>query len=294
MYDAAIVGGGAAGLSAALLLGRARRRILVFDDGRQRNRFARETHGFLSRDGVQPLELLQNAREQLERYDVESTNATVAEIMPNGSHFGIRDASGQEIKARRLVLATGVRDTLPEIDGLQALWGQSIFTCPYCDGWEVRDRRLATFGTTRSGVQLAQELFQWSPDLLVCSDLRTKIAPSERSWLTENAIRVKESPIRRLLGNDGALQTIEFEDGETIERDALFLSVPLEQCSDLPERLGCNITVRGQIDVDNDYRTSVPGCYAVGDAVTHLHQVVFAAASGARAAIALNNDLMGF
>lgn len=291
-YDVVIAGGGCAGLSAALVLGRARRRVLVIDNGVPRNGSARAMHGFFSRDGADPNTILADARAQLAQYSsVECVSGLALDAERTGDGFLV-EYNGEQIASQTLIVATGVRDALPEIDGLHGLWSKSVFTCPYCDGWEVRDARLAAFGTTRSGVGLARELYQWSRDLVVCSDLCTTISPEERSWVEAQRIPVKESPIRRLLGNNGALSAIEFEDGERIERDALFLSVPLEQASGLAEALGCNMTVRGQIDVDNEYRTSVPGAYAAGDAVTHMHQVVFAAASGARAAIALNNDLM--
>ncbi len=292
-YDAVIAGGGAAGLSAALVLGRARRRVLVVDGGAPRNRTARELHGYLSCDGMSPDALLTSAREQLQIYGVEFHHGVVHEIRANGSAFAVTAGGTEEFIARSVILATGVYDVLPEVEGLNEAWGKSVFTCPYCDGWEVRDRKLAAWGTTRSGVELARELYQWSKNLLVCSDLRTPLSDDERSWMNECTVRVKESPIRRLVSRDGVLSHIEFEDGETIERDALFLCVPLAQNSDLAEKLGCNMTIQGRIDVDNEYRTSVPKCYAAGDAVTHLHQIVFAAASGARAAISLNEDLMG-
>ncbi len=241
---------------------------------------------------MDPRALLAAARRQLEPYGVECLDGFVSEATKSDGAFELL-AGKRLVRSRRVLIATGVRDALPEIDGLSALWSRSVFTCPYCDGWEMRDRALATYGTTRSGVDLARELYQWSRNLVVCSDLSTPVPPGDRDWIANSGVRVKTSPIRRLIATNGALRAIEFEDGETIERDALFLSVPLQQCCDIAERLGCAMTARGHIDVDNECRTSLPGAYAAGDAVDHLHQVVFAAASGARAAIALNNDLMG-
>ncbi len=201
--------------------------------------------------------------------------------------------NGERVHASRLVIATGMRDKLPEIDGLDGCWGRSAFVCPYCDGWEVRDRPIAVWGNTRSGVGLARELFQWSRDIVVCADVATPITEDDREWLSVNGIRVKQSPIRRLHARDGSLQDIEFDDGESLAREALFLNTTLMQCCDLAETLGCRLTERGHIDVDVEYHTSIPGVYAVGDAVNHLHQIAFAVASGARAAIALNNELTG-
>jgi thioredoxin reductase len=289
--DVAIAGAGPAGLQCALVLGRARRRVVVFDSGKPRNAPADQTHGMLSRDGLKPSEMLRLAREQLAPYDVEVRHASVDDAALADDGFALRTSDG-ELRARRLVIATGMRDELPHIEGLNdQTWGSSVFVCPYCDGWEVRDRPIAAFGNTRSGVGLARELYQWSRDIVVCSDMKTTIAPDERAWLERTKVRVIESPIARLIADGGRLRRIEFESGEGIDREALFLSVQLVQASGLAARIGCNITTRGHIDVDAEYRTNVPGCYAIGDAVTTLHQVIFAAASGARAAIALNNEL---
>lgn len=293
-YDVAILGGGPAGLQCALLLARARRRVAVYDRGEPRNAPAREAHGFFTRDGIVPEDLLKQGREQLLRYDTatfRSIGIDDAIAVDDGFELVLDDA--ERVRAHKLVIATGMRDRLPSIEGLEACWGRSAFVCPYCDGWEVRDRPIAVWGNTRSGVSLAQELYQWSRDLVVCSGASTPIGESERAWLRDEGVRLKEGGISRLIETDGMLRAIEFEDGERVDREALFLSVTLAQCCDLAENLGCRLTERGHIDVDVEYRTSVPGAYAVGDAVTHMHQIVFAAASGARAAIALNTELLG-
>lgn len=293
-WDTIVVGGGPAGLSAALVLGRARRRVLVFDDGEPRNATVRTSHGFLSRDGVNPLELLAIAREQLAPYDgVRIAQGKVDELTKTNDEFIARCTDGREYRARTAVIASGLCDNLPEIEGLPELWGKSVFTCPYCDGWEFRDKPIATLGTTRTSIELAMELYGWTHDIVVCSHLETPVSAEERAWAEASAVRVKDANIRRLHGNgNGDLHEIEFEDGERIRRDALFLSAPLRQACGLPESLGCAITTQGSIAVDPEYRTSVEGCYAAGDAVTHLHQIAISVASGARAAITLNNDLL--
>lgn len=290
--DVAVIGGGAAGLSAALMLGRCRRAVVLFDSGNQRNRSARAMHGFLSRDGTPPGELLAIARQQLECYaTVRVVDACVDDIERSGDAF-LLHAAGEAYRASHIVLATGMRDEVPALEGLTECWGISAFTCPYCDGWELRDRALATWGTTRTSIELAQELQTWSEDLLICTGLTTRLPAHERTWLERNAARYDERTVRRLHHQDGQLTAIEFEDGECIQRDGIFFSSPLVQGSPLPEQLGCSLDARGHIAVDEGGRTSVPGVYAAGDAVTHLHQVVFAAASGARAAVTLNNDLV--
>lgn len=296
MFDCevAVIGGGPAGLQCALVLARARRRVLVFDAGEPRNSSVRQTHGLFTRDGEQPYALLQQAREQLLEYgDSLVQKRAIANVHASDGEFDLTAADGSQIRTRRLVLATGMRDDLPDIRGLESCWGTSAFVCPYCDGWEVRDRALAVWGNTRSGTDLAKELYQWSRNLLVCSETSTSISREDARWLQAHDVRVKEAAIARLIVANGMLSAVEFEDGERIPREAMFLDVTLRQASDLPERLGCRLTARGHIDVDTDNRTSVAGVYAIGDAVTHLHQVVFAAASGARAAIAINTELSG-
>jgi thioredoxin reductase len=292
--DVAVVGGGPAGLQCALLLARARRRVVVIDSGRPRNETVREAHGFFSRDGISPHELLEEGRRQLLRYDCASVEAgTVDDIRGDADAGFIVTRGAEQLRARRVVLATGMRDRLPEIEGLDACWGLSAFICPYCDGWEVRDRPIAIWGNTRSGIGLAQELFQWTDDIVVCTGVDTPVSDDERTWAAAKDVEVVGLPIARLVHERGMLQAIEFEDGTRTPRSALFLSVTLTQACDLPERVGCRLTERGHIDVDVEYRTSVRGIYAVGDAVTYMHQIVFSAASGARAAIALNNELLG-
>ena len=292
--DVAVVGGGPAGLQCALLLARARRRVVVIDGGEPRNGTVREAHGFFTRDHISPIDLLEEGRRQLVRYDGASVERAVVETISGDIDGGfVVKSPGFELHAARVVLATGMRDRLPEIDGLNACWGLSAFVCPYCDGWEVRDRPIAVWGNTRSGVGLAQELYQWSKDIVVCSAVDTPIPDLERDWARERGIEIVEAPIRSLENRDGMLTHIRFDDRAPLAREALFLSVTLSQACDLPEALGCRLTERGHVDVDREYRTSVAGVYAVGDTVTHMHQIVFAAASGARAAIALNNELLG-
>ncbi|HET9028585.1 MAG TPA: NAD(P)/FAD-dependent oxidoreductase [Candidatus Aquilonibacter sp.] len=291
-YDVAIVGGGPAGLQCALLLARARRSVALFDGGEPRNATVREAHGFFSRDAIAPADLLSIGREQLQQYDVRFFSASVVDAKEHGDGFRVTCGDGTSVDVTRMVVATGMRDKLPEIAGLTECWGISAFVCPYCDGWEVRDEPIAVWGNTRSGVELAQELYQWSHDIIVCADVSTPISQPEREWLDRCGVRVA-GPIARLDHRNGTLAAIVLDDGTRLTRSALFMSVGLRQTCDLAERVGCRLTERGHIDVDGEYRTSIAGIYAVGDAVTHMHQIVFAAASGARAAIAINNELTG-
>jgi thioredoxin reductase len=289
MFDAVIVGAGPAGLSAALVLGRARRRVLLCDAGSQRNAVAAEMHGFLSRDGMPPLELLAEASKQLLTYPtVETCREKVVQIRSLAGGFGVEFAD-RSVSARRIILATGMIEELPAIPGLRERWGQSIFSCPYCDGWEMRDRTIAIAGDGQDLVPLAQELFQWSRQLTICGLDCSQCSPEQRVWLRETGISTFASPIAALHG-DGAL-TVQLEGGDSFPCDALFLCVPLVQHSHLASELGCAMTSRGRIEVNADQQTSVPGIYSAGDATSHIHQVVTAAAGGTAAGISVNNDL---
>ncbi|MGZ6122937.1 MAG: NAD(P)/FAD-dependent oxidoreductase [Vulcanimicrobiaceae bacterium] len=288
--DVAIIGGGPAGLEAALMLGRARRKVLVVDDGQQRNRPVRESHGFLGHDGFSPAELLQRARSQLDRYPtIECINDHVEDVAGEIERFRLRLRSRDAIAARRIVFATGMYDDLPNIPGIRDLWGKLIFVCPYCDGWEFRDRRMAVIGNERSGLELAQELWDWSHDLVVCSTKKTPTPRILREWQAAAHVELVESPPVAIQQRDGTV-TIACEGGDDVTCDVIFVSAPLKQHSELPQKIGCQLTERETIHIDANNRTTVPGVFAAGDCITRYHQIVFCAASGARAAIAINEE----
>jgi thioredoxin reductase len=291
-YDVVIVGGGAAGLSAALVLGRSCRSVLICDDGRPRNAVVARMHGFLSRDGTPPAELLALARTELERYpSVRRLRAHIARAQRNGTEFVVVTDDGTRYSGRRLVLATGVYDAIPPIEGIAERWGRSVFVCPYCDGWEMRGKRLAIIGNGHKAVELAQELRQWSSDLVVCTQEIDDLTPEDRRWLAATHAVIRSAAVRRI-GSESQAQQINFADGMQESCDAIFLRAPLRQRYPLVDMLGCNVRADGEIDVDGLGRTSVPGCYAAGDAVTAVHQVALAAASGVCAAMGVNEDLV--
>ncbi|MEO6913738.1 MAG: NAD(P)/FAD-dependent oxidoreductase [Candidatus Baltobacteraceae bacterium] len=287
-----IIGAGPAGITAALMLGRSRRDVLLCDNGSPRNEGASEMRGFISRDGASPASLLVAGRSELERYrGVRVVDSECMEARRDGGQFVITLKSGERYVGRRLLLASGVADLLPEIPGLREMWGRSIFVCPYCEGWELQEKRLAVFGAPHSGIELAQELYQWSRDILVCGYQPDLATAEQRAWLEASGIWFTSSFIRALSGEGGKLQRIEFVDGSSVLSDALFLSAALSQRSELSASLGCEITEDRKIAIDAKGRTSVRGCFAAGDAVTAIHQVIIAAASGANAAVAINDEL---
>jgi thioredoxin reductase len=294
-HDVIIVGGGAAGLNAALVLGRARRSVLVCDNGQPRNAVAEQMHGFLSRDGTPPATLLELAREELKQYpSVELMSTHVHQATPTSEGFCVTSDSGERFMGKRLLLANGVRDRLPSIENLAEYWGRSVFVCPFCDGWEFRDRKIAVYGKGKEAVDLAQELYGWSNDVTVCTESGSEsVTARQRRWLEATKCRLVDGPLRRLVGDDnGVLAALELENRERLSCDALFLSAPLRQSCSIAKALGCKINSASSVVVDEKCRTNVRGCYAAGDAVTSVHQVILAASSGVKAAIAICSELL--
>ena len=292
IYDVLIVGAGPAGLSAAQTLGRCRRRAIVFDDGRQRNQSATSMHGFLSRDGISPVQFLALAANELAQYPtIDRRQAHISHAQRTAGAFRVRTSEGEEFEGRRLLLATGMYDVLPQIEGIERSWGRRVFTCPYCDAWEFRDKRLAVIGRGRKAVELAQEMAQWSDDLIVCMQGVDDLNRRQRQWLERRKTVVVSAQLTAMHDAGGHL-ILESSDGRSEQCDAAFLCAPLRQRYPLVEMLGCSVREDGEIAVNEYGRTCVDGCYAAGDAVTMRHQVVLAAASGVNAAIAINDDLI--
>ena len=286
-YDVVIVGGGFAGLSAALLLGRSRRRVLVSDTGKTRNAVAHESHGFFTRDGATPAELVRIGREQLRPYEtVELCSVGVKAAKAHSKGFEITLDDETRIACRKLLLATGVVDEMPEIEGFKELWGKSIFHCPYCHGWEVRDQPLALFG----GIELAELLKGWSDDLVLCTDGAT-LSEDESRLLSKNNIAIREERIVRVEGKNGQLENIVFANGETLARKAIFIRPKQHQHSVFAKQLGCEFTDFGTVKVDDFGQTSVPGVYAGGDMIHPLQHISFAVSRGALAAVGMDRAL---
>jgi len=290
MYDIIIVGAGPAGLSAALVLGRVCRRVLVIDSGKPRNAPSPTSHSFFTRDGVPGTELRRIGREQLQPYGVEVLDAEVAEALREGEAFTVVLGDGSRRSARRLLLATGVVDPLPEIEGLRELWGQGIFHCAYCHGWEVRGEPLAVLADGESAAEIVALVRCLSRDVVLCTHGSADLG-EDRERLGRNGIPIREERIVRVEGRDGHLERIVFADGTELPRRALFLPTLPRQHSDLAERLGCVLTDYGLVKVDSAGLTTVPGVYAAGDLALRRHQVVVASADGAIAGIAINHEL---
>jgi thioredoxin reductase len=297
--DVVIVGGGSAGLSAALMLGRSRRRVLVVDGGTPRNGVAGHMHGVLGRDHTSPLDLLAAGRAELTRYDdvavVSDEVASATHLDGGGLAFEVVLASGERRTTRRILVTTGLADRLPEIPGLAEQWGSGVVSCPYCDGWEVRDRRIAVIPTSAANAHQAQLLRQLSPHVVFHS-AGFVLPPAARAAMSARGIEVDERVVAEVVsGDDGALRGIRYEDGAEREVDAIFIA-PRPQPNDAVLRdLGARRMRNDGVDwvlVDDDGRTSVPGVWAAGNVVSARATVPMAMSAGNAAGAALNADLM--
>ncbi|HUR32460.1 MAG TPA: NAD(P)/FAD-dependent oxidoreductase [Vicinamibacterales bacterium] len=290
MFDVIVVGGGPAGLSAALMLGRCRRRVLLCDEGQPRNRHSRALHGYLTRDGMDPSELNALGRRELDHYGVECRSVHVNGARREGPVFRVDLRSGATELTRFLLIATGVVDDLPDLDGARECYGRSLFHCPYCDGWERRDQRLAAFGRGQSGVLLALSLKTWSSQVTLLTN-GARVDPGGRARLARNGVEVVTTRIARLVHDQGALAAVELQSSAAIGLDAIFFTTAQHPRCNLAETLGCAFNRKGTVDTGALSDTNVPGVFVAGDASHDAQFVVVAAAEGVKAALAINQAL---
>jgi thioredoxin reductase len=288
-YDVVVVGGAAAGLSAALVLGRARRRVAVVDAGSPRNAPAEHMQGFLSRDGMPPADLLAVGRAEVSAYGVELIADRVETIEPG---FSVRLGGGRILEARRILLATGTLDVLPDIPGVRERWGRDLLHCPYCHGWEVRDQAIGVLGTRPDAVQHALLVRQWSDDVIFFAHALA-LGAADRSILEARGVRLVTGAVARLVVEADRLTGVEMTDGRVIPRTAVFI-----RPTNVPHPDGLAASLAYAVDdsgfpiVDPSGRTSVPGIWAAGNAVDPRLQVIASAGAGSMAAIAINADLV--
>lgn len=291
-YDVAIIGGGAAGLSAALVLTRARRRVVVIDAGEPRNAPAAHMQGFLSRDGMPPTELLEVGRQEVASYGGQLVRGTVTSIRRcDDEGFAVSVGNNDTLSARRILLTTGLHDEIPDVPGVRERWGRDLLHCPYCHGHEVKDQQLGVLGGTPEAIQHALIIRQWSQDVVYFSHSGTP-TPTECEQLVARAIGIIEGTVSRLVIEDDRLIGVELEDGRVVPRDAVFVRPSVVPNSNLLTELGCATHDNGWVVVDGPGRTSVTGVWVAGNAANPRAQVITAAGEGSAAAIAINNDLV--
>lgn len=288
-YDVVVVGGGAAGLSAALVLGRARRAVAVVDSGAPRNAPAAHMQGYLSRDGMPPGDLLAAGRAEVTGYGVEVIDDQVVGI---DQGYLVRLAGGTVLAARRVLVTTGIRDELPDVRGLHERWGRDVLHCPYCHGWEVRDQPLGVLGTLPGSAQHALLVRQWSDDVVFFTHAYDLTA-AERAALDARGVRVVDGAVARLVVDGDTLTGVELADGRVVARSAVFIRPGnLPHPDGLLAGLGCEVDEAGFVTVDATGRTSNPGVWAAGNVVDPRAQVITSAGAGNAAAIAINADLV--
>jgi thioredoxin reductase len=295
LHDVVVVGGGPAGLAAATWLGRYRRNTAVVDSGSYRAARVETSHGYLGRDPQQPMELLDTARRQLSDYpSVTVIRGEVVEARRDGERFVVRLDDGRLLIALRVVLATGVADAFPDIEGFEEHYGSSAFHCPACDGYDAADKDVVAFGWDERLVGFAATLLDWARSVTVLTSGR-RFAGDEacQEVLQRHAIEVVETPAVRLLGNRGRLEGVELADGRIVPAALFFFSVDHEPRTDLARALGCRIDDDGCVEVDAEGRTSCAGLYAAGDLTPGLQLVQVAAATGVVAGVAAALSLHG-
>jgi thioredoxin reductase len=294
LYDVVIVGGGPGGLSAALALGRARRRVLLCDEGPRRNAAAAHIHNFVTRDGTPPEEFRRIGREQLAAYpNVEARNVRVQSISGTSGAFQVSLPS-ETIEARRVLLCTGMLDELPPLEGFRELWGHAIFQCPYCHGWEIQDRKwgyLVHAADAQLFPHFALHARGWTRDLVVFTGGGFEVPPETNARLQAAGIRLETAPVTRLVARQNRLEAVQLANGTAVPCEALFVH-PRQRQVELVRALSVALDDDSYVRVDPMKReTSVPGIYAAGDLTTRMQAAIFAAAAGTQAAAMLNVEL---
>lgn len=297
-WECLVIGGGAAGLSAALVLGRARKRTLVIDAGRQSNRAAHGIGGLLGHDGRPPAELYELGRKELEQYpSVEVRSGEVRIAKRCGTGFQVELADGTRERVKRVLLAMGMDYRPPELPGLEEIWGTSVFHCPFCHGWEVRDQPLAVLAEGERAVHMATLMRGWSDDVVLLTGGSGGLDAEHRAGLSGAGVTVDDRQVAGLASERGELTAVVFADGSRLPRRGLLVSTTLHQRTDLAAQLGVKFTVAGPvsvdaIEVDAMSRTSVPGVFAAGDVCAQMPQVAAAVSAGSLAAVSVVQSLM--
>ncbi len=292
-YDVLIIGGSYSGLAAGMALGRSLRKVLIIDSGKPCNRQTPHSHNFLTQDGKTPREIATLAREQVARYDTVSFYQGLAVSgIKTDSGFEIRTDSGDVFQTKRLIFATGIRDILKDLEGIQECWGISVIHCPYCHGYEVRNEKTGILGNGDYGYEFSAFISNWTKDLTLFTNGPSTLTPEQTAKLKSHQIHIVETEIEKLEHTNGQLERIRFKDGSSTSLKAMYAHNSFEQHCSIPQALGCELTEDGYIKVDPLQKTTVPGVYACGDNTTRMRTVANAVAMGALAGMMLNKELV--
>lgn len=292
-FDVIIIGGSYSGLSAGMALGRALRQVLIIDSGKPCNAQTPHSHNFITRDGETPQEIASKAREQVAKYDTVKFHAgLVVGGEKTASGFEITTEAGEIFTAKKLLFATGVKDVMPEIKGAAACWGISMIHCPYCHGYEVRNEKTGILANGEIGFEFSKLIHNWTKELTLFTNGKSELTAEQATKLKESGIDLIETEIEAFEHTNGYIKEVRFKDGSKMVLKAMYAKLPFVQHSDLPEKLGCELTEQGFILTDAFQKTSVPGIYASGDNVTPMRSVSSAVAQGSMAGAMLNRELV--
>lgn len=293
VFDVIIIGGGPAGLSAAIVLGRCRRKVLLFDHGQQRNLHSHSMHNFITRDDISPAEFLKISHTELKKYGVKTRRVEVTHAQKNADGvFVLKDLKNKIYYSKKLILATGLTDKLPEVKGVKQFYGKSIFHCPYCDGWENSNKITGVYAKNKPGIELALALTVWSKKITLYTDGKKYVRQKDKEIFAKKNIAIISDAILSFDGKGPQLKTIHFENGEKALCEVLFFSCGYDVQCNLVESLGCNIDKNKVALTNKSQETNIPGLYVVGDASKDMHFVVVAAAEGAKAGVYINKELL--
>ncbi|WPU95017.1 NAD(P)/FAD-dependent oxidoreductase [Mucilaginibacter sabulilitoris] len=292
-FDVIIVGGSYAGLSAAMALGRALRKVLVIDGGKPCNRQTPHSHNFLTRDGETPAAIASIAKEQLAKYTtVKLVTDFAIEASKLDAGFQIITRSGTNYTAKKILFATGIIDIMPAIPGFAECWGISVLHCPYCHGYEVRHQPTGILGNGDAGFELAKLISNWTNDITFFTNGKSTLSAEQEQLLVKHNIKIIETEVQQIVHDNGQIKNIILQNNEAYQLTAMYARLPFNQHSDLPQQFGCDLTNEGYIAVDGFYHTSIPGIYAAGDNATMVRSVAVVVAAGMVAAAAINRDMI--
>ncbi|MGT8904857.1 NAD(P)/FAD-dependent oxidoreductase [Bacillus safensis] len=292
LLDCAIIGGGPAGLSAALVVGRGRKQVIVFDDELPRNRVTQESHGFITNDGMTPFEIRRAGEADLQKYpNIKIKRSRIVDIQKKEERFTLLTHEGDRFEAKKIILATGLQDILPEIEGIHDVYGKTLFSCPFCDGWELKDKALALIAENQRALHMAKLLSNWTKDLIVFTNGHV-LAEEDKVLLTAHSIQVIDVPIVSIDHDNGQLRSLQLANGETVKREGSFVASEFKQSAPFAEKLGCQMTKNAGIETDILGRTTVSGVFACGDNLGGPAQLVLAAAAGSQAGMGVIHELV--
>lgn len=292
-FDVIIVGGSYAGLSAAMALGRALRKVMVIDGGKPANRFTPHSHNFITHDGRKPDEIAEMARKQVDEYvSVKRINGFVNSVEKVSNEFVVHLSSGQTFTSKKIIFATGIIDQMPDISGFADCWGKSVLHCPYCHGYEVRNIETGILGNGDYAFEFGSLISNWTHKLTIFTNGSATITAEQKAKLKSHNIPIVEDTIKALRHEQGYLKRIEFENGHSVPLTALYTRPQFKQHSEVPMQLGCQLTIDGYIQIDAAHRTTVTGVYACGDNVTRLRTVANAVSMGTTTGMMVNKDLI--